>query len=234
MRSHQVKVSLRAKRSNLILSFCILVSWWLSFICVSANEPIVLARLKYGGGGDWYNGPTEIPNFARELKKRIQLNVSEKEKVVTLLDKDLYKYPFLFMAGHGNVSFTPQEAKALREYLEAGGFLYADDDYGMDASFRREMKKVFPEAKWQEIPRNHLLYNGFYKFPKGLPKIHEHEPGPPKGLGIFIKGRLVVFYTFNTNISDGWDSPDVHNDPPEKREQAFRMGVNLMVYVLTN
>ena len=220
--------------SEFFAFLCVFVSLWLYVNPVFSDEQIVLARLKYGGGGDWYNGPTEIPNFARELKKRVKMNVSEKEKVVTLLDNDLYKYPFLFMTGHGNVSFTTQEVKALREYLEAGGFLYADDDYGMDTSFRRELKKVFPDAKWQEIPWNHPLYNGYYKFPKGLPKIHEHEPGPPKGLGIFIKGRLVVFYTFNTNISDGWDSPDVHNDPPEKREQAFRMGVNLLVYVLTN
>lgn len=220
--------------SEFFAFLCVFVSLWLYVNPVFSGEQIVLARLKYGGGGDWYNGPTEIPNFARELKKRVKLSVSEKEKVVTLLDSDLYKYPFLFMTGHGNVSFTKEEVKALRDYLEAGGFLYADDDYGMDASFRREMKKVFPDTKWQEIPWNHSLYNCFYKFPKGLPKIHEHEPGHPKGYGLFIKGRLAVFYTFNTNISDGWDSPDVHNDPLGKREQAFRLGVNLMVYVLMN
>lgn len=224
----------RAIKNNLILSLCAFATLCFCASYLHADEQIILARLKYGGGGDWYNDPGELPSLAREAKKRAKISVSEKQKVVTLLDADLYKYPFLFMTGHGNISFSAEEAKALRKYVEAGGFLYADDDYGMDEAFRRELKKSFPGIKWLELPQSFPLYHCFYNFPKGLPKIHEHYPGPPKGYGIFIKGRLAVYYTYNTNISDGWDPPDVHNDPPEIREKAFRMGVNLLVYVLTN
>ncbi len=189
-----------------------------------------LARLKYRGGGDWYNDPDVLPNLAQELTKRVGICVAPDEAVVDVGSKEIFNYPFLYLTGHGNIRLTDEEAANLREYLENGGFLYADDDYGMDKSFRREIKKVFPEKELVEIPFNHPIYHIFYDFPNGLPKIHEHKPGPPHGYGIFVGGRLVVFYTYNTNISDGW-TPN-HNDPEEKREQAFRMGVNIVLYSL--
>jgi len=158
--------------------------------------------------------------------------VQSDEAQVSLLDDKLYQFPFLFMTGHGNISFSDEEVRRLRHYLQSGGFLYADDDYGMDESFRREMKKVFPNSELVELPFDHPIYHCFYDFPSGLPKIHEHYEGPPKGYGIFIGGRMVVFYTYNSNISDGWT--DRYNDPPEIREQAIRMGINIITYFLTN
>lgn len=199
-------------------------------ILLSFIFSFTLARLRYEGGGDWYNDPDALPNLAREINRRTSLQVEEKEAKVSLLDKNLYDYPFLFLTGHGNISFSEEEVKNLRHYLERGGFLYADDDYGMDESFRREMKKVFPNSELVEIPFFHPIYHIFYSFPNGLPKIHEHYEGRPKGFGIFYKGRLCCFYTWNTNISDGWT--DAHNDPEEKRELAFRMGINIVLFSL--
>jgi len=193
---------------------------------------VTLARLKYQGGGDWYNDPDILPNLAKELNQRTNIAVSENEAVTTLLDDKLYNYPFLFMTGHGNVTFNDQEVARLRSYLSNGGFLYVDDDYGMDESFRREIAKVFPNQQLVELPFDHPIYHMVYSFPDGLPKIHEHYEGAPKGFGIFYQDRLVVFYTYNTNISDGW-TPS-HNDPPEKREEAFRVGINIIAYVLSH
>lgn len=192
---------------------------------------LVLARVQYEGGGDWYNDPDVLPNLARELNRRTSLKVKEEQAVVSFTDPDIFKYPFLYLTGHGNIELSEEEAKNLRKYLENGGFLYVDDDYGLDESFRREIKKVFKEKELVEVPFDHPIYHIFYDFKEGLPKIHEHYKGPPKGYGIFLRGRLVVFYTYNTNISDGW-TPN-HNDPAEKREQAFRMGVNIVLYALS-
>lgn len=193
---------------------------------------LTLARLKYQGGGDWYNDPDELPNLAKELNQRTNIATYENEIVTTLLDDKLTNYPFLFLTGHGNISFNDQEVIRLRNYLINGGFLYADDDYGMDESFRREIAKVFPNQELVELPFDHPIYHMIYQFPNGLPKIHEHYEGPPKGFGIFYQDRLVVFYTYNTNISDGWTV--AHNDPPEKRELAFQMGINIIAYVLSH
>ncbi len=192
-----------------------------------------IARLKYDGG-DWYNDPSIIPNLAREITKRTGISVAPEQAVVDLLSPDLYKYPFIFMTGHGKVNFSDEEAKRLREYLINGGFLYADDDYGMDKYFREAMKKVFPGLELVELPFDHPIYHCFYDFKYGPPKIHKHDGKPPRGYGIFYKGRLVVYYTYESNVSDGWADPEVHNDPPDKREQAFRMGVNIVVYALTH
>lgn len=197
-----------------------------------ARAEFQLARLKYSGGGDWYNDPDAIPNLCRELNRRTTIRVAEDEIQLTLTDERLAAHPFLFMTGHGNVSFSDEEVLRLRRWLEAGGFLYADDDYGMDESFRREMRKVLPQAELVELPSSHALYRRPYDFPDGLPKIHEHEEGPPKGFGMFIGGRLAVFYTFNSNVSDGWTL--AHDDPPEVREAAFRMGINIVSYFLLN
>jgi hypothetical protein len=197
-----------------------------------AAQNFSIARLKYEGGGDWYNDPEIVPNLAQELNKRTNIKSDIIEKVVSLKDEELFRDPFLFVTGHGNINLSDAEVKNLRAFLTSGGFLYADDDYGMDESFRREMKKVFPDCELVELPTDHLIYHIIYDFPNGLPKIHEHYDGPPKGLGIFYQERLVVFYTWNSNISDGWT--EAHNDPSEKREQAFKLGINIVAYALTH
>ncbi|MEO0104277.1 MAG: DUF4159 domain-containing protein [candidate division WOR-3 bacterium] len=201
------------------------------FLVFSIIFNLTIARLKYEGGGDWYNDPEIIPNLAKEINRRTNVKVEEKEEIITLLSENLYQYPFIFMTGHGNINFSEKEAKNLRDYLLNGGFLYADDDYGMDTAFRREIKKVFPEKELVEIPINFPIFHIFYSFNK-LPKIHEHYEGPPKAFGIFHEKRLVLFYTWNTNISDGWT--DRYNDPPEKREEAIRMGINIFLYALSH
>lgn len=203
-----------------------------ALLCSVSLAQLQIARLKYSGGGDWYNDPDAVPNLAKEIYSRTNMRVSNDEAQVGLLDEKLYQYPLLFMTGHGNVSFSDEEVMRLRHYLEAGGFLYADDDYGMDASFRREMARVFPNSRLVELGFDHPIYHQVFDFPSGLPKIHEHAEGPPHGYGIFVGGRMAVFYTFNTNISDGWTA--AHNDPPDIREQAYRIGINIVSYFLTS
>ena len=200
--------------------------------CGLASAQLQMARLKYSGGGDWYNDPDAIPNLAKEVNARTNIRMSVDEPQVSLLDEKLYQYPFLFVTGHGNIAFTDEEVARLRHFLETGGFLYADDDYGMDAAFRREMARVFPNSQLVELGFDHPIYHQVYDFSSGLPKIHEHDEGTPHGYGIFVGGRMVVFYTFNTNISDGWTA--AHKDPPEVREPAFRVGINIVSYFLTN
>lgn len=197
-----------------------------------ALEPTV-ARLQYGGGGDWYAGPSAIANLLAAIRERTGFSVAEREVVVTPLDPALRDYPFLYMTGHGNVAFNEQERQALRGYLEAGGFLHADDNYGLDEALRREMAALFPTQPLVEIPPDHPVFHTFYEFPDGLPKIHEHDGESPEAWGIFHEGRLVVFYSHETDLGNGWEDPSVHDDPPELREQALRMGVNLFVYALT-
>ncbi|MCX7784686.1 MAG: DUF4159 domain-containing protein [candidate division WOR-3 bacterium] len=216
----------------MILNKIFLLAMLFSGYTIVVGQNLIIARLKYSGGGDWYNDPDAIPNLAKEMNKRTNLKTEEYEKVVSLNDEKLFNYPFLFMTGHGNVTFSDDEVRRLRTYLILGGFLYADDDYGMDESFRREIKKVFPENELVELPYEHPIYHLIYKFPSGLPKIHEHYEGAPKGYGIFYQGRLVVFYTWNSNISDGWT--EAHDDPIEKREEAFKMGINIIAYALTH
>ena len=193
-----------------------------------------IARIKYFGGGDWYNDPSAIPNMLEFLKRQTTILTAEDEAKVEILDQELFSYPVLFMTGHGRISFSIEEAKRLRKYLTNGGFLYADDDYGMDKYFRSMMKKVFPDKDLVELPFSHSIYNCRFSFSNGLPKIHEHDGGPPHGYAIFHEGRMVVFYSFNTNISDGWADPEVHKDPQQVRIKALKMGVNIIVYALTN
>ncbi len=191
-----------------------------------------LARLKYSGGGDWYNNPSMIPNLLEFMSQHTLVPVGKEEAQVELTDDRLFQMPVLFMTGHGRISFTDTEAERLRQYLTHGGFLYADDDYGMDEYFRQEMAKVFPDKEMVEIPFSFPIFHAHFEFANGLPKIHEHDGGPPRAFGIFHDGRLVVFYSFNTNISDGWADPNVHNDPPEIRQAALKMGTNIMIYAL--
>jgi len=192
-----------------------------------------IARLKYSGGGDWYNGPTEEPNLLNFIKDHTNLKVKAEYKFVDIASDDIFNYPFLFLTGHGNIVFSEDEIIRLRKYLENGGFLYVDDDYGLDKFIRREMKRVYPDKDFIELPFNHKLYHIVYDFPAGPPKTHEHNGKPPQGFGIFINNRLAVYYTYESNPSDGWDDPEVHGDPPEKREEALKFGTNLVIYALT-
>ncbi|MEO0084012.1 MAG: DUF4159 domain-containing protein [candidate division WOR-3 bacterium] len=219
--------------AKLNYKLALLIIWlYPSIFSISFGQQITIGRLKYQGGGDWYNDPDVIPNLAKELNLRTNIKAELKEKVVSLNDEFLFQCPIVFMTGHGNINFSDEEVARLRQYLTNGGFLYADDDYGMDESFQREIKKVFPNHNLIELPFDHLIYNIIYKFPNGLPKIHEHYEGPPKGYGLFYNERLVIYYTWNSNISDGWTK--AHDDPEEKREQAFKMGINIIAYALSH
>lgn len=193
---------------------------------------VTIALLKYGGGGDWYGDRNALPNLARFVNQNLPVRVNEEIKIVSPMDDDLFSYPYIFMAGHGNVRFTEEEVLRLRKYLTSGGFLHADDDYGMDRYFRREIKRIFPDNELVELPFDHPIYHIYYDFPHGLPKIHEHDGKPPQGFGIFYKGRLVVFYSYETDLGDGWEDPEVHHDPEEKRLQALKMGANILLYSL--
>jgi hypothetical protein len=193
-----------------------------------------IARLKYGGGGDWYEDRTSLVNLMKGLRERTSIQVSgAQEAVVEPGSATLFQYPFVFACGHGNVKFSPTEAANLRRYLSSGGFLWVDDDFGLDESFRREMKKIFPDAPLVELPHSHPIFHGLYDFPQGLPKIHEHSGGPARAYGIVRDGRLVVFYSHDSDIGDGLEDEDVHHDPPEKREAALRMGLNIVYYALS-
>lgn len=200
----------------------------------AAGDDVTIARLKYGGGGDWYANPTSLPNLLTALRSRTDIPIASRPATVEPADEDLFFFPVVHMTGHGRVAFDTDEARNMREYLERGGFLWADDNYGLDATFRDEMRKLIPEASFVELPFDHDIYHSFYDFPDGLPKIHEHDGGAPHGYGIFLDGRLVVFYSFNTDIGDGMEDAEVHGDPPDKREAAIRMGINVVVYALTH
>lgn len=192
-----------------------------------------IARVKYGGGGDWYSNPTSLPNLLGALNARTLVRAPQREQVVEITDPDLFKYPYLYLNGHGNVRFTDEEVRILRDYFAAGGFLHADDNYGMDSSFRREMKRVFPDSPLIELPSDHPIYHAFYDFPRGSPKIHEHDNKPAQGFGIFYQDQLAVFYTYECDLGDGWEDADVHYDPSEKHEAALQMGINIIMYCLT-
>jgi len=198
----------------------------------TAADSITVARLQYDGGGDWYANPSSLPNLLTAIRERTGITVARREVIVRPLDPALRDFPYLYMTGHGNVSFTPPERTALRDYLLGGGFLHADDNYGLDESFRSEMAEIFPDTELTEIPADHPVFHAFYDFPEGLPKIHEHDGKPPQAFGIFREGRLVIFYSYESDLGDGWEDEDVHEDPPETREQALRMGVNLFLYIL--
>ncbi|MGC9362406.1 MAG: DUF4159 domain-containing protein [Candidatus Syntrophosphaera sp.] len=192
------------------------------------------ARLQYDGGGDWYNDPEVLPNLAQFVNSTLNAGFPIDQNVVKADDAKLFNYPFLYLTGHGNIRWSERELKNLREWMLRGGFLYADDDYGMDESFRREIKRVFPEYELVELDASFPLYTSFFDFSAGLPKIHEHDGKPPQAFGIFDEnGRLMCFYTFETNISDGWADPSTHKDPPEIRETALRFGCNIIHYLIS-
>lgn len=192
-----------------------------------------IARVHYEGGGDWYADPSSLPNLLAEIARRTDLPVSERPAEVRLDAPDLADYPYLYLTGHGNIRLSEDEVEALRIHLRRGGFLHVDDNYGLDASFRREIARVFPDHELLDVPLDHPVYHALYDFPEGVPKIHEHDGLPARGLGIFLDGRLAVFYSHQSDLGDGWEDPGVHGDPPELREAAIRMGVNLFLYALT-
>ncbi len=212
-----------------IICFFTLLFW-----SVSISQSVTPVRIQYGGGGDWYGNKTTWVNILEKVKNDYSLSVGSREVSFRITDPEFRQYPIAYIAGHGNILFTEQEAAALRIYLTEGGFLFADDDYGMDRSFRREMKKVFPELNFVKLPFSHPIYHLKYQFENGLPKIHEHAGGPPAGYGLIYEGRLVCFYSFNTDLSDGCEDPEIHNDPPEIRAKALEMAVNIFIYALLN
>ena len=202
----------------------------------AAQDPgglgMTIGRLHYDGGGDWYANPSSLPNLLHAITERTALRADRAEKVVTLKDDDLWGIPYIYMTGHGNVAWSDGDLTTLRLYLRQGGFLHVDDNYGMDPSIRRELARLFPDQSLVEVPLDHPIYKLVYNFPKGVPKIHQHDGKPAQGFGIFLDGRLVVYYSYQTDLGDGWEDPEVHGDPPEKREAALRMGVNLFAYAV--
>lgn len=199
---------------------------------IDPDPVMTIGRLHYEGGGDWYANPSSLPNLLSAIRSRTSLRVSAAEKVVTLADDELWTVPYLYMTGHGNVHWSERDLATLRRFLQQGGFLHADDNYGMDPSIRRELARLFPDHPLVEIPLNHPIYHLVYDFPKGVPKVHEHDDKPAQGFGIFLDERLVVYYSYQSDLGDGWEDPQVHNDPPDKRESALRMGVNLFAYAV--
>jgi hypothetical protein len=201
------------------------------FGSVSSQE---IALLQYGGGGDWYGNPTSLPNLAKFCNQNISTSLKEKTATVSPGDVDIFDYPFIHMTGHGNVFFSAEEAQNLRNYLISGGFIHIDDNYGIDQYIRKEISKIFPDRELKELPVNHPIFNYVYKFPQGIPKIHEHDGARPQALGIYVEDRLVLLYTFETDLGDGWENPEVHNDPPDVRLKALQMGANIIKYVFEN
>jgi len=193
-----------------------------------------IAVLKYGGGGDWYANPTALPNLIKFSNSNNETKISENVETVTPGSPDIFNYPLLDMTGHGNVFFSDDEVQNLRKYLISGGFLHVSDNYGIDKYLRREMKKVFPELDFIELPFNHPIYHQKFEFKNGLPKIHEHDGKPAQGFGIIYKGRLVVFYDYECDLGDGWEVAEVHHDPLEIRTKALQMGANILSYIFNN
>ncbi len=211
----------------------ILVIFLIPFFISNTTPSLKLGLLKYSGGGDWYANPTSLVNLAAFCNKFLNTNLSLEYGVVDVSSSELYNYPFVHMTGHGNVVFSNADAENLRNYLISGGFLHIDDNYGMDPYVRVAMKKVFPELSFVELPFNHLIYHQKYKFENGVPKIHEHDKKPAKGYGLIHEGRLICFYSFETDLGDGWEDPEVHKNPEEVRLKALKMGANLVQYAFS-
>jgi hypothetical protein len=213
-----------------------------SFITIAAillvtniilGQEFSIARVNYGGGGDWYCDPSSIPNLLNYLTKNTLIKAAHGEYRIKLTAKELRGHPYLYMTGHGNVRFTDDEIIQLREYLMGGGFLHADDNYGLNTSFRREMKRVFPDRDFVELPHDHTVFHSYFDMPNGLPKIHEHDGKPPQLFALYDRDRIMVIYSYESDLGDGWEDEEVHNDPPELRAAALQMGVNIIYFALT-
>ena len=192
-----------------------------------------IARIHYSGGGDWYSDPSSLPNLLKFLGENTQISVEDEEVRIRPSDQKFFNYPYLYLTGHGNVRFSEEEITRIRETLLRGAFLHADDNYGMDASFREEIKRVFPNKDFVELPYDHPVFSSYYKFENGLPKVHEHDNKPPQALGLFHNNRLIILYTYESDLGDGWEDKSVHNDPLSIREAALKMGVNIIYFALT-
>ena len=192
-----------------------------------------IARVHYGGGGDWYCDQSSIPNLLQYLEKNTPISVKNENIHVNLIDENAHQYPYFYLTGHGNIRFTDNEIISLRNILMNNGFLHADDNYGMDASFRREMKRVFPNKELVTLPNDHPIFHSYYSFPNGLPKVHEHDGKPPQALALFEEERMIVLYTYESDLGDGWEDASVHQDPWPIRESALQMGVNIIYFSLT-
>lgn len=206
----------------------------LTFFVIQVVNSQEIAILKYGGGGDWYSNPTALPNLIAFCNKNIDTRIAPKPETVETGSEDIFSYPYIYMTGHGNVFFSDNEAENLRTYLMGGGFLHVDDNYGMEPYLRRQLKKVFPEKALEELGKDHPIFRQKFNFKDGLPKIHEHDGKRPQALGIFHEGRLLLLFTFESDLGDGWEDPSVHNDPEEVRQKALRMGANIIQYAFTS
>lgn len=205
----------------------------LTLFVIPIGKAQEIAILKYGGGGDWYSNPTALPNLIAFCNRNIDTKIKAKPETVETGSQDIFSYPYIHMTGHGNVFFTSSEAENLRTYLLGGGFLHVDDNYGMEPYLSRELKKVFPEKELEELGKDHPIFNQKFKFSEGLPKIHEHDGERPQALGIFHEGRLLLLFTFESDLGDGWEDPSVHNDPDHVRQKALEMGANIIQYAFT-
>ena len=194
---------------------------------------LTIAQLQYDGGGDWYANPSGLPNLLKTIRERTDLQVSDRPARIKLTDPNLWNYPYIYITGHGNIRFSDEEIQILRRYLLSGGFLHADDNYGLDKSFRREITRVFPDKELVELPADHPIYHAFYDFPKGLPKIHKHDGKPAQGFGVLHEGRLLIYYSYESDLGNGWEDAERYDNPPATRESALRMGVNLYIYALS-
>ncbi len=207
---------------------------FVSFTSFKQEHSFQIAKVKYSGGGDWYANRTALPNLITYCNKNLQTNIDPQDQVVEVSSSDIFNYPYVYLTGHGNVVFTDKDADNLRKYLQSGGFLHIDDNYGLEKFIRPQMKKVFPELDFVELPFTHPIYSQKYNFPKGLPKIHEHDGKPPRGYGLIYKGRLVCFFDVECDLGNGWEDPGIYNDSEETRQKALKMGANIMQYVLTH
>jgi len=205
----------------------------LALLSYAPPASVKIAKVKYNGGGDWYANKTSLPNLIKFCNQNINTNIAAEEDIVEVGSNDIYNYPFIHLTGHGNIIFSNQEVENLRNYLVAGGFLHVDDNFGLNVFLRREMKKVFPELSFVELPYSHPLYHQKFSFDKGLPKVHEHEGKPAQGFALIYKGRLVCFYSYECDLGNGWEDQDVHNDPTAVRLKALQMGANLIQYAFT-
>lgn len=219
-------------RQRIIFRILMVASLVICPLVLFSQSTLRIGVLKYSGGGDWYGNPTSVPNLVAFCKDNLSMNVEA--GTVDVGSPDIFTYAMVHMTGHGNVVFSPSDVKNLQEYLLSGGFLHIDDNYGLDTYIRREMKKVFPDAEFEELPFDHPIYNQTYAFPNGLPKIHEHDNKPAQGFGIIIDGRLVCYYTYECDLGDGWENIEVHGDTMEAHQKALRMGANIVEYICTH
>lgn len=215
-------------------TFYLIIFLFSSTIVINAQSEVQIALVKYRGGGDWYANPTSLPNLVKFCNDQLRTSINPDIATVEVGDAQLYSYPFIHLTGHGNIVFDENETQNLRNYLVAGGFLHIDDNYGLDQYVRKEMKKVFPDLDFVELPTDHPIYHQKFQFPDGIPKIHEHDNKPSQGFGLIYNGRLVCFYSYESDLGDGWEDATVHNDSDETRLKALRMGANLIQYVFTD